>query len=149
MSLDRYWLLLSAYVDQRIDEGVDPAGGQEVLLEGQHIYLWFVPCDADPDEARLMARTDVARLSGAPSTAVCRVLLQANAFWSGINAGALGLRGSDVVMLSVSRRIASLDADGLAELLQGMVVDARRWSAFLHASREPEQKQRLSPGTLA
>ncbi len=149
MSLDRYLLLLSAYGDQRMDEGVDLAAGQEVLLEGQRIHLWFVPCDANPDEAQLMARTDVAQLSAAPSTAVCRVLLQANAFWSGIHEGALGLRGSDVVMLSVSRRIVSLDADGLAVLLQGMVVDARRWSAFLHASRELEQEQWLSPGTLA
>lgn len=149
MSLDRYFLLLSAYGDQRIDESGDLAAEQEVLLQGRHIHLWFVPCETDPDAAQLMARTDVAHLPDAPSAAVCRVLLQANAFWSGIHAGALGLRGSHVVMLSVSRRIASLDAEDFAVLLQGMVVDARRWSAFLHASREPEHGQWLSPGTLA
>lgn len=125
--------LLRAYGNQYLGGGEGLAVQEDVLIDGQRIHLSFVPCDGDPENSQLMARTDVAQLPGAPSAEVCGVLLQANAFWSGIQAGALGLRGSDVVMLSVSHRLAALDAEALAALLQDMASDARRWAVFLQA----------------
>ncbi len=134
MSLDRYVSLLSAYARQYGGVQGDFTEVLELEVHRQRIRLQFEPCDADPGEAQLLARIDVAQLSDVPSATVSRMLLQANACWSGIHGGALGLRCSDVVMLSVSQRIASLDADGLAALLQSMAQDARRWKACLNVT---------------
>lgn len=136
MSLDRYMSLLRAYARQHGGVQGDFAEEMELELEvqRQRIRLKFVPADADPDEAHLLARIDVAQLSDVPSATVSRMLLQANACWAGIHGGALGLRCSDVVMLSVSQRIASLDVEGLAALLQSMAQDARRWKACLNVT---------------
>lgn len=135
MGLEHYLSLLAANGCRGGAADARTGMEQELQMDGQHIALWFVPADGYGGEAQLMARTDVALLPGAPSTALCRRLLQANAFWSGIRDGALGLRGTDVVMLSVSRRLASLDAEGLKALLQAMASDACRWAEVL---RRPE-----------
>ncbi len=134
MSLDRYMSLLRAYARQYGGVQGDFAEELELEVQRQRIRLKFVPGDADPDEAHLLARIDVAQLSDVPSATVSRMLLQANACWAGIHGGALGLRCRDVVMLSVSQRIASLDVEGLAALLQSMAQDARRWKACLNVT---------------
>jgi len=99
----------------------------EVRMGAQRILLWLVGADAAAGEARLMARTDVVHLAAAPSAALCRQLLRAHAFGAGVQ------RGRDVVMLSVSERLASLDVAGLGQLLQRMAGDAQRWAAWLLA----------------
>lgn len=150
MGLDHYLSLLAANGCRRVDGGgTDMDVEQEIQVDGQRISLWFVPGDGDFGEDLLMARTDVARLAATPSAALCRRLLQANAFWSGIHGGALGLRGTDVVMLSVSQRLASLDAPGLNALLQRMASDARRWATAVRGGQAPAPDVVPSHGLLA
>lgn len=134
MSLDRYVSLLRAYARRHGGVHGDLAEVQELEIHRQRIRLAFEPGDTGADEARLVARTDVAQLADVPSATVSRMLLQANACWTGTHDVALGLRCSDVVMLSVSQRIASLDVEGLAILLQSMSRDARRWQVCLNVT---------------
>lgn len=145
MSLKRYHSLLDAYGCAAM------AGGQPVtvLIGMQRIHLHFVADEEDPSEDLLMARTDVLHLPRAPSVQVCRSLLQANAFWAGIQGGALGLRGTQTVMLSVSQRLALLDAGRLAVLLQQMAEDARRWAVFLQVPDTAQPQASILPGVLA
>jgi len=95
MSLALYQSLLDAHGCAPVEDG-EPA---LVLVGAQRIQLQFIADADDEEESSLMARTDVLHLAHPPSVQVCRTLLQANAFWSGIQGGALGLRGSQVVML--------------------------------------------------
>ncbi len=140
MGLQHYTNLLGAIGCRRSAAAGSIGWEQEIQLEGQRIALWLIPGRDDVD-ARLMARTDVARLDAPASPALCRKLLRANAFWSGIHGGAIGLRGADIVMLSVAQRLDSLDAPGLQALLERMAVDARRWAAAVHGRTQPTHER--------
>ena len=140
MELQHYTHLLAAIGCRRSDSAGRIGWEQEIQVEGQRIALWLIP-GRDGVDARLMARTDVARLDAPASPALCRQLLRANAFWSGIHGGAIGLRGPDTVMLSVAQRLESLDACGLQALLERMAADARRWAAAVHG-RTPAAPER-------
>lgn len=145
MSLERYESLLDAY--GCVHEGQGQRA--QVLLGTQRMHLQFVADAADADDGCLMARTDVLHLPHPPSAQMCRTLLQANALWSGIHEGALGLRGSQVVMLSVSQRVAALDVGRLAALLQQMAEDARRWEIFLQLPDAVHPRPIAVPGIFA
>lgn len=145
MSLERYQSLLDAY---------GCAGGEagqpvQVLIGTQRIQLQFIAGAADADAGCMLARTDVLHLPHPPSVQICRTLLQANALWSGIQNGALGLRGSQVVMLSVSRRLTALDSERLVVLLEQMAEDARRWAAFLQLPDPAYPRSIAVPGIFA
>ncbi|MCD2511726.1 type III secretion system chaperone [Comamonas endophytica] len=143
MSLDRYHSLLHAY---GCGSGAEVT---QVMVGTQLIHLHYAADDEDVQDDCLMARTDVLFLPHAPTARVCRTLLQANAFWSGIQGGALGLRGSQVVMLSVSQYLRALNADSLALLLQDMAEDARRWAVVLQMPDSAKPRAPWDPGVLA
>lgn len=131
MSRDRCMSLLRAYADAHGGAQEELALEQTLVVNGQRIGLCLVPDAVDACGARLLARVAVAHLPGVPAATISRMLQQANGCWSEMHGEVLGLHGSDVIKLSVSRRVDSLDAAGLAALLQSIALDAGRWNIRL------------------
>jgi len=151
MSHDQYFSLLrdfDAHYPPRARAGL--AESQEIVVAGRAARVWH-QADADiPDEGMLLCNIDVLRLPTPPDDDLCRTLLQANNLWAGTRGTTLGLRGEDMVMLSATRRVASLTPRLLAALLHVLGRDAQAWQAHIttmlraQVSAPPPQHHALS-----
>lgn len=143
---DPYFGLLEALA--RMLRGLDPAAFPDVQsleIGGRRVHLFLEPDQHDRAEDRIVLRCEVVQLPAAASEAMCRLLLRANNLLTGTRGATLGLLGHDVVLLSVSARILSLDAARLATLITGLLRQAERWAArIIRAEAEPSAAEPLS-----
>lgn len=126
---DPYFALLEALAHGL--RGVDPAEfvrAQSLEVRGRRIDLFLERDHQDRAEDRIVLRCDVSQLPADAPAALCRPLLRANNLMAGTRGATLGLRGDDVVMLSASARLGSLDAARLATLISGLLRQAERWA---------------------
>lgn len=127
---DPYFALLEALAQGL--RGVDPARfvrDQSVEVRGRRVDLFLERDHHDRAEDRIVLRCDVSQLAAEAPEALCRPLLRANNLMAGTGGATLGLRGDNVVVLSASARVRSLDAARLAMLMTGLLRQAERWSA--------------------
>lgn len=139
MPHEPYLILLDALAQHL--RGVDSAAfvqAQCLVIDGKRLDFFLERDSCDAAEDRLIVRCEVMRLPGAASEEVCRLLLQADNLWAGTRGATLGLRGDDVVILSESARIASLEGAGLVALVQGLRRQAEIWAVKL--DREIRQR---------
>ena len=145
MNQDPYSALLMAY-EQRLRPGAEAfelPRTQELKLDNHIVSLEFAPHPDGAEEGMVICRTDVFRFQEQALDFVYRLLLQANNMCAGTRGSTLGLRGTDMVMASMGRRIGSLDADALDALLRALCADAEIWRRRLSAHGQ----QRSSPDT--
>lgn len=148
MPHEPYLILLDALAQHL--HGVDSAAFVQVqclVIDGKRLDFFLERDSYDAAEDRLIVRCDVMRLPGAASEEVCRRLLQADNLWAGTRGATLGLRGDDVVILSESARIASLDGAGLVALVQGLPRQAETWAAEL--DRELRERAMIADFALS
>lgn len=133
------YLVLLVALTQHL-RGLDPDAfvlAQSLVIAGRRMDFSLARDSHDAAEDRLIVRCDVLRLPVAASEAVCRLLLRADNLWAGTRGATLGLRGDDVVMLSESARIASLDGAGLAALVAGLRRQVETWAGRLARMTHP------------
>ncbi|MET4580086.1 type III secretion system chaperone [Ottowia thiooxydans] len=140
MSNRQYFDLLTDY-EQQARPGVvsmDLASTEELIVNGRAVSLSFVPHETSPEDGMVICRTDLAKFSQDPGADICRLLLQANNLWAGTAGSTLGMRGNDMLIMSASRRIGSLNPDTLDVFLGVLCADADNWSARLSAKPKVE-----------
>lgn len=128
MPHEPYLILLDALAQYL--RGVDSAAfvqAQCLVIDGKRLDFYLKRDSFDAAEDRLIVRCEVMRLPGAASEEVCRLLLRADNLWAGTRGATLGLLGDDVVLLSESARIASLDGPGLVALVAGLRRQVEAW----------------------
>lgn len=131
MSSDAYLALLRDFETRFIQNGPSVAQTQEAKVGGFTVRFWFSTPEGEGEGGNVLCRVDVLRLAEAPSSDLCRLLLEANNLWAGTHGGTIGLRGENVVMLSASRPVASLSTERLAAMVNAMCRDARAWRAHV------------------
>lgn len=143
---DPYSGLLAALA--RSLRGLDPTAFpdiQSLVVNGRRVDLFLEPDQLDRAEDQIVLRCDVLQLQAGASEAVCRLLLRANNLFAGTRGATLGLRGEDVVLVSTSARIRSMDAARLATAITGLLRQAERWAVLiLRAQSEPAAVEPLS-----
>ncbi|MBH1965481.1 MAG: CesT family type III secretion system chaperone [Comamonadaceae bacterium] len=140
MSKSQYTDLLCAY-EQKARPGVvsaDLARTEELIVHGRSVSLSFSPEENYPEDGKVICSTDIAKFNQEPAADLCRLLLQANNLWAGTAGSTVGLRGNDMLLMSASRRIGSLDADNLDAFLSALCADADSWAARLTAKPPKE-----------
>lgn len=103
----------------------------EVRIGQRTISIGCQVDDSSVGESMVVCRCDVVRFLSLQAEGTYRLLLEANYLWSGTHGATLGLRGRDMVIISIARRIGSLDATKLGSMVASLARDAELWSFAL------------------
>lgn len=147
MNKASYLALLTAY-EQHIGESVPGPGlaqTEELIIDGRVVSLSFTPDDYSPENGIVICSVDVARITKWPADELCRLLLQANNLWAGTAGSTLGLRGDDILMMSLARRIGSLDVATFQAMLNILSSDADNWGSRLAGKPKNTPSQPAAP----
>lgn len=147
MSKASYLALLTAY-ESNLGAGASGLGlvqTEELVVDGRVVTLSFTPDDYSPENGVVICRADVARITKWPADELCRLLLQANNLWAGTAGSTLGLRGDDILMMSLARRIGSLDVATFQAMLNTLCSDADNWAARLTGKSQNTPTQPTAP----
>ncbi len=143
MSKESYLKLLVAH-GQHVPSGAsvsDFFGEEKLVFNGHNVSLKFRANEMFPEDGMVYCRTDVVSFNHRPEDDVLRLLLQANNLWAGTAGATLGLNGSGTVMMTVARRIGSLNVVTLDAVLNMLCADAERWARRLTAKPKSEPSQ--------
>lgn len=115
--------------------GLDPdelARTQEVVMGGVAIGL---ACEGDEESGDLLYFADLGAPVPRRAAAVYKTLLEANHFWVGTSGATLGLQpGTGRVVCCGSLALPGLTAEGLAQLLDGLIDTLLFWQQYLDDS---------------
>ena len=147
MSRSGYLALLNAY-EQHV--GVDRsapglAQTEELIIDGRVVSLSLTPDDLFPENGMVICRVDVARITKWPADELFRLLMQANNLWAGTTGSTLGLRGDDILMMSLARRVGSLDVTTFQSMVNTLINDADNWAARLTGKSGSKPAQPATP----